>query len=141
MIATLIDPASMNSLIVWLTPLMLAVLTTIQLLNGWLARKQADAAKQATVTVAEQVDKVARVAAAATKQSQEQSEKILILADKTHTLVNSQTGIMLSTIYEQSLRLFKLTGLPEDQDKVDAAKKKLNEHEAKQHAVDMKEQQ
>jgi hypothetical protein len=148
MIVALIDPtvlhdivALTNTILLWLTPLLLAWVVRIQIKNGKLTREEAAETAKTAVSIAQQVAEVKTVAAEATKQSQEQSEKILILADKTHTLVNSQTGIMLTTIYEQSLRLFKLTGDPIDAAKVEVAKKKLGEHEAKQHVVDLKESQ
>lgn len=65
--------------------------------------------------------------------------KTLALAEKTHTLVNSQHGIALATVYEQALRIAKLTGDPVDIEKANIAKKNLNEHEAKQAVVDSRE--
>ena len=73
------------------------------------------------------------------KKASDQQDKILVLADKTHTLVNSQHGIALATVYEQALRIAKLTGDPVDAAKAEEARKKLSEHETKQNAVDLKQ--
>jgi hypothetical protein len=142
----LIDPtvlhdivALTNTILLWLTPLLLAWVVRIQIKNGKLTREEADAAKIAAIEVAKKVQEVVTVAADSAKENKEQGEKILSQGHDIHTLVNSQTGIMLTTIYEQSIRLYKLTGDPVDGQKVDAAKKKLSEHEEKQHVVDVRE--
>lgn len=121
------------------SPLMIFALGILQL---WSTRR----AEAARIEVAAKVDEaksaaneVARVAAAAVLQASEQSSKILVLADKTHTLVNSQYGIALALILEKAIRIANMSKLPEDIADVDKARQKLAEHEAKQHVVDSRE--
>lgn len=85
------------------------------------------------------VKEVAVVAEKATTQAKEQSDKILILADKTHTLVNSQYGIALALIVEKATRIYEISKLETDREDLEKAREKLAEHEAKQHTVDTKE--
>lgn len=63
-------------------------------------------------------------------------EALAKVSTATHTLVNSQHGIALSTVYEQALKIAHLTGDPADMVKADTARQKLAEHEAKQSVVD-----
>jgi hypothetical protein len=79
---------------------------------------------------------VAKVAAEAVAHADSQTGKILVLAEKTHTLVNSQYGIALALILAKAQRIAALSGDPADIEEVEKAKKKLAEHEAKQHVVD-----
>jgi hypothetical protein len=106
----------------FLTPISVAILT---LVNLWIAKHQAVKA-----------DRVATVAKQVAAQSQSQTEKILVLADKTHTLVNSQYGIALRLILEKALRIAQLSKDPEDEAEVVKARQKLSEHEGKQSIVD-----
>jgi hypothetical protein len=63
-------------------------------------------------------------------------EKITELAEKTHTLVNSQMGLELMLHAVTARTLANLTKKPEHVKAADAAEKKLREHEAKQAVVD-----
>lgn len=54
----------------------------------------------------------------------------------THTLVNSQHGIALATVYSQAQRIATLTGDPEDIRKATDARLRLDDHELKQGVVD-----
>jgi hypothetical protein len=83
------------------------------------------------------LDTVATKAAEATAQQ----GKILVLAEKTHTLVNSQYGIALALIVEKASRIYEISRLETDKMELERAKEKLAEHEAKQHVVDSKESQ
>src|SRR5580692_375153 len=103
----LIAPPSDDMTSKWLaflTPISVAILT---LVNLWIAKHQAVKA-----------DRVATVAKQVAAQSQSQTEKILVLADKTHTLVNSQYGIALRLILEKALRIAQLSKDPEDEAEV-----------------------
>jgi signal transduction histidine kinase len=121
------------------SPIMIFALGVLQL---WSTRR----AEAARIEVAAKVEEaksaaneVAKVAANAVAQAAEQSSKILVLADKTHTLVNSQYGIALALILEKAIRIANMSNLPEDIRDVEKARQKLAEHEAKQHVVDSKE--
>jgi hypothetical protein len=84
-------------------------------------------------------DEVATIAVKTSDASAKQQKEILLQTDKIHTLVNSQYGIALALIYEKAKRIAELSKDPADKAEVDRAKQKLDEHEAKQHVVDMKE--
>lgn len=127
-----IDAVAMNALIVWLTPLMLAVLTTIQLINGALARKQAESA-------AVKADTVAKVAAQSVSAASKKSDVILDVANKTHTLVNSQMGQQLMLYATTARTLANLTKDPAHIAAANTADQKLAEHQLKQSIVDDKE--
>ncbi len=138
----------------FLTPLMIAIsgVLTIYFQNFFTKRSEAKAAiqatnvatavsevKTATEVAAKKVEQVAKTRAIDVAEAKDQSNRILILADKTHTLVNSQHGIALATVYEQALRIAALTNDPADVQKAEDAKKKLQEHQAKQGVVDANE--
>jgi hypothetical protein len=123
------DLASMNVLIIALTPILLAMLTTIQLFNGWLARKAADAA-------ATKAERVAEVAAQSVAKVDHQNAVILDVANKTHTLVNSQMGQQLMLYATTARTLANLTHDPAHLAAADAADLKLAEHQLKQSVVD-----
>src|SRR5580698_2748342 len=127
-----IDVAAMNILIVALTPILLAVLTTIQLFNGWLARKAADAA-------ATKAERVAEVAALSVAKVDHQNAVILDVANKTHVLVNSQMGQQLMLYATTARTLANLTKDPAHLAAADAADRKLAEHQLKQSVVDDRE--
>jgi len=110
----------------FLTPLMVALLTITQLVIAKLA--------------AQKVQKVADVAVDVANRADHKSETILVLAEKTHTLVNSQYGIALALILEKAQRIAALSQDPSDIEEVQKAKAKLAEHEAKQHVVDSREE-
>src|SRR6185295_12430526 len=74
-------------------------------------------------------------------EATEQQGKILVLAEKTHTLVNSQYGIALALIVAKSALIYERDRTPENLAELNRAKEKLAEHEAKQHVVDDKEYQ
>jgi len=86
-------------------------------------------------TVAAKAAVVAEKVAEATVQQ----GQILVLAEKTHTLVNSQYGIALALIVEKASRIYEISKLEADRLDLEKAKEKLAEHEAKQHVVDAKE--
>jgi len=123
------DSVLTSAWLAFLTPLMLAVLTMVNLLS---TRMTAQRAK----LIAEKVTTVAKVAAEAVAHADVQTGKILVLAEKTHTLVNSQYGIALALILAKAQRIAALSNDPADIEEVEKAKKKLAEHEAKQHVVD-----
>lgn len=76
---------------------------------------------------------------AETRQAVEQ-HKVLVLAEKTHTLVNSQYGIALALIVEKAARIYEISKNVADKADLENAKLKLAEHEAKQKVVDEGEQ-
>ena len=119
------DNSTTTAWLMFLTPLMTGGLLAANLLIAKSQKKEAD--------------KVAQVAVQTATQAAKQQNEILVLADKTHTLVNSQYGIALSLILEKAKRIAALSKDPVDQAEVDKAQQKLDEHEAKQHAVDHKE--
>jgi hypothetical protein len=140
----------------FLTPLMIAIsgVVTIYFQNFFTKQSEAKAAvqatkvatavaevKTATEVAAKKVEQVAQTRAVDVAEAKEQTNKILVLSDKTHTLVNSQHGIALATVYEQALRIAALTNDPADIQKADEAKKKLADHQAKQSVVDANEDQ
>jgi hypothetical protein len=106
-----------------------------------LAATRAEAARVEVSNAADAAREVARVAAEVAKQAEDQSAKILVLADKTHTLVNSQYGIALALILEKAMRIAELSNTQENRDDVVKARQKLADHEAKQHVVDSKLQE
>ena len=89
------------------SPIMIFLLGIIQIVSSRRADKR--------------TEKVAKVAADVSAQAAEQSGKILVLADKTHTLVNSQYGIALALIYEKAKRIAEISNLPEDIAEVERA--------------------
>jgi hypothetical protein len=82
---------------------------------------------------------IARGAKKSASDAAAQQDKILVLADKTHTLVNSQYGIALALIVEKASRIYEISRLEVDRLELEKAKEKLAEHEAKQQTVDSKE--
>jgi hypothetical protein len=130
----MIQASPTSQWIVFATPLMVALLTIANLVIAKLASNKVD-------VVAAKAQTVANVAAQVASVAQQQSDKILVLADKTHTLVNSQYGIALALIVEKAQRIYEISRLETDKIELERAKEKLAEHEAKQHAVDSKEPQ
>lgn len=141
-----IDPLTLNSFLAAATLLFTALLTTVQLFNGWFARRSAaEAAKataeavKATVVVAQKVDQVKEVAAVAVQAATNQGNQILSVNDKIHTLVNSQMGQQLMLYAVTARTLANLTNKPEHLKAADEADKKLEEHQLRQSVVDHKE--
>ena len=95
-------------------------------------------AKRAEVKLDTVAQKAAIVAEKVEEASLQQGQ-ILSLAEKTHTLVNSQYGIALALIVEKASRIYEISKLEADRLELEKAKEKLAEHEAKQHVVDLKE--
>jgi hypothetical protein len=122
-----------------LTPGYLALATTAivtvpptinALVNLMLARR----AEAKLNTVAQKAEVVAEKVAEATVDQ----KQILVLAEKTHTLVNSQYGIALALIVEKAARIYEISKSAADLTELEKAKQKLAEHEAKQSIVDAK---
>jgi hypothetical protein len=82
---------------------------------------------------------IARYAANAATKNQRQMTQIQELGEKTHTLVNSEHGIALTTVLEQAIRLASLTHTPADVASVTVAQQKVNDHDARQNIVDAAE--
>jgi hypothetical protein len=82
---------------------------------------------------------IARGAKKSATEAATQQDKILVLADKTHTLVHSQYGIALALIVEKATRIYEISRLDADRVELEKAREKLAEHESKQHSVDAKE--
>ncbi len=91
------------------------------------------------IAISKKVEKKADVVAERVAEATVQQGQILILAEKTHTLVNSQYGIALALIVEKASRIYEISRLESDRVEMERAKEKLAEHEAKQHVVDTKE--
>lgn len=141
-----------TTLINWLTPLMLLLLIRVQISNGKKQREEAaaaaaaavevarnvDQAQKATVEVARKVDTVVTVAADAVKAASQQGEKILVLADKTHTLVNSKMGIVLKKLARKARDQANDKPTPENIRDAEDAELELADHVAKQREVDVK---
>jgi hypothetical protein len=148
-----------NTLVTWLTPLLLVWVVRIQINNGERQRKAeaaqraaeaaaADAAvevarnvgeaQKATVEVAKKVDTVVTVAAEAVKAASQQGKEILILADKTHTLVNSKMGIVLKKLARKAREQANDKPTPENIRDAEDAELELADHVAKQREVDVK---
>jgi hypothetical protein len=95
-------------------------------------------ARRAEVKLDTVASKAAIVAVKVAEATAQQGQ-ILVLAEKTHTLVNSQYGIALALIVAKSALIYEKDRTPENLDELNKAKEKLAEHEAKQHVVDSKE--
>jgi hypothetical protein len=146
MIVALIDPtvlhdivALTNTILLWLTPLLLAWVVRIQIKNGKLAREEAAAAASAAQKVAQKVETVVDVTAKSVDKVDKQNAVILDVAIKTHTLVNSQMGQQLMLYAITARTLANLTKDPVHISAADAAEEKLKEHQLKQAVVDNKE--
>jgi hypothetical protein len=112
----------------WFVLATTAIVTVPPTLNALVNLKLAKRAEAKQDTVA------AKVAEATVQQS-----KILVLAEKTHTLVNSQYGIALALIVEKAARIYEISKNAADKADLENARLKLAEHEAKQKVVDDKE--
>lgn len=99
-------------------------------------KKVSDEAASAAVVAAEKTDEVKLALQESTGTTEAMLDGLVKVADATHTLVNSQHGIALSTVYEQALKIAALTGDPADRKKAEVARQKLDDHEAKQSRVD-----
>ena len=91
------------------------------------------------IAISKKVEKKADVVAERVAEATVQQSQILVLAEKTHTLVNSQYGIALALIVEKASRIYEISRSEADRVDLEKAKEKLAEHEAKQHVVDTKE--
>jgi|HubBroStandDraft_4_1064222.scaffolds.fasta_scaffold00050_55 hypothetical protein len=123
---------NLQVVLAWLQPALLAIVGIITAWGIGLAKSRGERAEQ-------KAEHVAEVAAISQAAAEKQSATILNVAVATHTLVNSQHGLALATVYEQALRIAQLTNDPADFAKADEAKKNLADHEAKQHAVDIRD--
>jgi hypothetical protein len=123
------------------SPLMIFALGALQLFTSRRAERGRVEVAEKVAEAAREVKTVATVAATTAQQAQEQSGKILELADKTHTLVNSQYGIALALIVEKAARIYEISKTAADLAELEKAKLKLADHEAKQHVVDAKDSQ
>ena len=65
------------------------------------------------------------------------SDIMLAITKDTHTLVNSQYGLALALILEKARRVYELSQDPKDKLEVTLAQKNFDEHQSKQHLVDM----
>jgi hypothetical protein len=88
------------------------------------------------IAISKKVEKKADVVAEKVAIATVQQGQILVLAEKTHTLVNSQYGIALALIVEKASRIYEISKSESDRIELEKAKEKLAEHEAKQHVVD-----
>jgi len=95
-------------------------------------------ARRAEVKLDVVADKAAKVAVKVAEATVQQGQ-ILILAEKTHTLVNSQYGIALALIVAKSAHIYEKDPSQENLEELNRAKDKLAEHEAKQRVVDRNE--
>lgn len=138
----------------FLTPVMISVLTVIQLVSTLMNKRNAAKASEDSEKVSTRVaqntsavKQVAEVTAQATTQaadarlgSSQQMDVLQGIAEKTHTLVNSQHGLALSSNLALALQVVSLTEDPKAkaiaQAAVEVAQQKLDEHEAKQTKVD-----
>jgi len=91
------------------------------------------------IAISKKVEKKADVVAQRVAEATVQQGQILVLAEKTHTLVNSQYGIALALIVAKSALIYEKDRTPENLAELNKAKEKLAEHEAKQHVVDSAE--
>jgi hypothetical protein len=132
MVAFIEESSSLKTVLDFLQPLLMAVVAIVTAWGISLAKARGDRAEQ-------KAEHVAEVAAVSQAAVEKQSATILNVAVATHTLVNSQHGLALATVYEQALRIAQLTNDPADFAKADEAKKNLADHEAKQHAVDIRD--
>ena len=119
----------------WFVLATTAIVTVPPTLNALVNLKLAKRAEAKLDTVAEKAAVVAEKVESATAQQ----GKILVLAEKTHTLVNSQYGIALALIVEKAARIYEISRSAADKADLENAKLKLAEHEAKQKVVDDKE--
>lgn len=62
--------------------------------------------------------------------------KVAKTTETIHTLVNSEHGVALTTIYEQARHISSFTHDPEDLRKAGAAKMKMDEHNKNQAKAD-----
>jgi hypothetical protein len=104
------------------------------------AAETAADAKKAAELVSSKVDDVAITAANVAKQAQEAASAALVIADKTHTLVNSQMGKKLMELAIALRERADETGKPEHIKRAEVAEAELAEHELKQHIVDKREE-
>jgi hypothetical protein len=106
----------------------------IVLLLGWML-------KRSDSRTAAKVEEVRKTAAETARHADEQSEKILNVSNKVHTLVNSAMGEQLRVTCISARTLANLTGKPEHLQAAEEADVKLAEHERKQSQVDNAEGQ
>jgi hypothetical protein len=109
-----------------------AIITIPPTINAMVNLSLAKRAEVKLDTVASKAAVVAEKVAEATAQQ----GQILVLAEKTHTLVNSQYGIALALIVAKSALIYQNDRTQGNLDELNKAKEKLAEHEAKQHIVD-----
>lgn len=84
-------------------------------------------------------DKVVEVTKKSTQVTEKRLESIAKVGEKTHTLVNSNMGVQLKLNAAVTKRLADLTNDADDRKAAELAQSMWEEHEKKQHAVDVKE--
>jgi lipopolysaccharide export LptBFGC system permease protein LptF len=153
MTAFIEESSSLKTVLDFLQPLLMAVVAIVTAWGISLAKTRGDKVEAA----AEDAKKAAAIVAQKVEESTKQQTQVLSVVHDVHTLVNSQYGIALALIntqarakladakliaalnsdqakkeqYEQDILLAKLN--------VEDSEKKLAEHEAKQHVVDIRD--
>lgn len=117
------------------TPIVVAVSAALQL---WLTNIINNENKRRLDKVADNVQEATSQAAEVANKATVASDRAFVIADKTHTLVNSQMGQQLMMYAITARTLANLTGKEEHMRAADLAEQKLKEHEAKQRSVDDK---
>ena len=118
------------------TPIIVAAAAVFQ---SWLMKTIAARQEHQANKVSAKVDAVADVAAITATKAQEAAAQALAVADKTHTLVNSQMGQLLLQYAVTARALADRTNKQDDIAAADLAEAKHEEHELKQSIVDRKE--
>ena len=130
----LVQQDHLQTILLFATPVVVAISTALQM---WLLGVINLDAKKRLAKVAESADLATSNAESAAVKASETSERVLVLADKTHTLVNSQMGqqLMLNAITARTLA--NLTKESKDIASADAAEEKLRLHQKRQDIVDV----
>jgi hypothetical protein len=112
------------------------IVTIAGVLQYWVTKMIDRRSEAREREVSRKVDTVARVAAETAADAHNVAARSFDLADKTHTLVNSQMGQQLMLYAITARTLANLTNNPEHIKAAEEAEFKLHQHNEKQRTVD-----
>lgn len=106
--------------------------------QGEVAARMAEIAVQQVAKVATTLEDSTKKAGESSKQSEVKLEKLAVVADATHKLVNSNMGIQLQLVATALRRIANLTRDKKDEVIASEAEERFYDHQSKQQAVDSK---
>jgi ribosomal protein L16 Arg81 hydroxylase len=130
------DPSATLTIVAAVGTLIASVATPIAAYFMLKLKQQGEAAALREERAARLADQVAITLAKTTKDADTKLNKIAVVADATHKLVNSAMTVQLQLVASALRRVADLTKDKSDRELADAAEVRLYEHQQKQLAVD-----